>query len=301
MPRSTDSSRYSHEDYTISIVKLIYRDLIENHPKAETLGIKAEEITALLGDQSVRLTRTSLIWKELISSQLDADRADYLLRDSLHIGVNYGLYDRTRLINCVTIGKSAEASCFLAIGEGGWHIAESIVLARYQMFSQVYFHPVRRAFDYHIGQAIREVLLNRGYSDGLFPEPTTESNLNEYLAFDDSVVYSAFKQGDGGEHGEIILNRTPYKCKKEWDRELSDADEREARSAIEQYGGFLDKAAVTKWYKLDKDVNVYNEKAGRTIQLSVKSKLIEIMPSLPKTTRLYINQSGEGVDYEYKL
>ncbi len=44
------------------------------------------------------------LFKDVISGQLDADRADYLLRDSIHTGVNYGLYDRNRLINCIDIG-----------------------------------------------------------------------------------------------------------------------------------------------------------------------------------------------------
>lgn len=164
---TTKESRYEHEDYSIASVKFLFRDLIEKHPFVENLGIKAEDVTALLGDQTVLPTRTSVIWKELISGQIDADRADYLLRDSLHIGVNYGLYDRNRLVNCITVGESDEETCFLAIEEGGWHVAESLVIARYHMFSQVYFHPVRRAFDFHVSEAIKEVLKTSNCKDGI--------------------------------------------------------------------------------------------------------------------------------------
>ncbi|MDR0493882.1 MAG: HD domain-containing protein [Nitrososphaerota archaeon] len=187
------SKKYSHEDYSIEIIKHIYENLIENHKFGESLGIKVGDITALLGDESVRPTRTTILWKELLSGQLDADRADYLLRDSLHIGVNYGIYDRHRLVNCVTIGEAEESDCFLAIEEGGWHVAESLVIARYQMFSQVYFHPVRRAFDYHVGQATKEVLQSFKLNDDVFPKPTSQQNIIKYLEFDDWKMCGAFK------------------------------------------------------------------------------------------------------------
>jgi HD superfamily phosphohydrolase len=302
MPISSGCIRYNHEHYSISIIKLLFRDLIENHPHAINLGIKAEDVTSLLGDSTVPSKGTSVIWKELISSQFDADRADYLLRDSLHTGVNYGLFDRNRLINCVTIGESAEASCFLAIEEGGWHIAESIVLARYQMFSQVYYHPVRRAFDYHLGQAIKQVLRDRKFKDGLLPKPTSERNLVKYLSLDDWEINNALKHNKCGKHGKMILDRMPYKCKKEWDNELSDEEMSEVERAKKQYDGFLDSGAVTKWYKLDKDnIWVYNEKTGGSVPLSSKSKIISVMPGLPKKTRLYINQQGEGANYEFGI
>lgn len=294
--KPNERKRYEHEDYGISIVKLLLRDLIEQHPLCDSLEIKAEDITTLLGDQSVPPSRISVIWKELISSQLDADRADYLLRDSLHIGVNYGVFDKNRLVNCVTIGESEEETSFLAIEEGGWHVAESLVIARYQMFSQVYFHPVRRSFDYHVGEAIKEVLKHTGNKESLFPEPKTKEDLIKYLDYDDWKIYGAFKNRKGGKHGEIILNREPFKCKKEWDCALNEEELSQAKEAINTYGGHIDTSAKTNWYKLEKDIKIFNEKSKKSYPLSVKSKLIKVMPELPKVTRLYINQSGEEVD-----
>lgn len=292
---------YEHEDYSIAAVKFVFKDYIENHRRGEALGIKVDDVTGLLGDKTVRPTRTSLIWGGLISGQLDADRADYLLRDSLHLGVNYGNYDRNRLVNCITLGQSEEASdCFLAIEAGGWHIAESLVIARYQMFSQVYFHPVRRAFDYHVGNATKDVLKGLKYKDGLFPAPTSEKNVKRYLDLDDWTMYGAFKVGKGGEHGKIILTRTPYKCKKEWDEELSPKDREYVLQDLGQYKGFLDDKAVTGWYKLDKDISIYDERKNSSYPLSYKSKLVKVMPGLPKTTRLFISQDGEGANYEFR-
>jgi len=294
--------RYEHEDYSIAAIKLVFRDYIENHRFGEALGIKAEDVTSLLGDESVPPTRTSIIWGGLISGQLDADRADYLLRDSLHLGVNYGMYDRNRLVNCITLGQSEESSdCFLAIEDGGWHVAESLVIARYQMFSQVYFHPVRRAFDYHIECATKEILKNLKYKDGLFPAPNSEKNIKKYLNLDDWIIYGALKNNLGGQHGDIILNREPYKCKKEWDVEPSEEEMAKAREDLTKNVGFLDKGASTKWYKLDKDINIYNTRSKVSYPLTYKSKLISVMPGLPKVTRLFIAQEGKGIEYEFKL
>ena len=295
------AKRYEHEDYSIAAIKYVFKDYIEDHRFGEALGIKVDDITGLLGDKTVTPSRTSIIWGGLISGQLDADRADYLLRDSLHLGVDYGSYDRNRLINCITLGQSEEASdCFLAIEKGGWHVAESLVLARYQMFSQVYFHPVRRAFDYHVEEATKAVLNNLKFKNGLFPPPNSEKNIKKYLELDDWTLYGAFKKKQGGTHGDVILNRTPYKCKKEWDSAISEEDQVKVEDALSKYQGFLDTNAVTKWYKLDKDIPIYDEDKSMCYPLSFKSKIIEVMPGLPKTIRLFISQEGDGANYEFE-
>ncbi|MCL2368522.1 MAG: hypothetical protein FWC72_05955, partial [Oscillospiraceae bacterium] len=286
---------YEHEDYSIASVKWIFRYYIDKNPSCDTVVIKAEDVAALLGDESVPLTRTTIIWRELISGQMDADRADYLLRDSLHLGVNYGLYDKNRLVNCITVGPPTESSdCFLAIEDGGRHVAESLVIARYQMFSQVYFHRVRRAFDYHVEQAMKEVLKQSSCGDGLFPPPTDVKRLNDYLAFDDWDMYGAFKAGKGGEHGERILRRKPYKCTGEWDEDLSCEEKERVDRDLRQYKGYLDKGATTKWYKLDKDITIYDPKQDKVYPLSYKSELIKAMPALPTVARLFIDHDGKG-------
>ena len=98
--------KYTHEDYSIAVIKEHFKKIIEGHKLNYNHGIKTEDVTSLLGDKIVIEDMRAIIlslWKPLISSQLDADRADYLLRDSLHLGVNYGLYDRNRLINSLVL------------------------------------------------------------------------------------------------------------------------------------------------------------------------------------------------------
>ena len=94
------------------------------------------------------------------------DRMDYLLRDSHHTGVAYGRFDHYRLIDTLRI---LPAACVGGSGRipgnrrsgwraGGIQSAEALMLARYFMYSQVYFHPVRRIYDIHLMDFLKEWL-----------------------------------------------------------------------------------------------------------------------------------------------
>lgn len=102
------------------------------------------------------------VWKQvlreiIVSPTFGADRIDYLLRDSHHAGVAYGRFDHHRLIDTMMFLPAApaeeggeEGEPMLGIEEGGLHAAEALLLARYFMFSQVYYHEVRRIYDIHL-------------------------------------------------------------------------------------------------------------------------------------------------------
>lgn len=75
----------------------------------------------------------------LISSQLDADRMDYLLRDAYFTGVHYGTFDMERILRVMRPHRDQ-----IVIKESGMHAVEDYLMSRYQMYWQVYFHPVTR-------------------------------------------------------------------------------------------------------------------------------------------------------------
>ncbi|MDL2218493.1 HD domain-containing protein [Christensenellaceae bacterium OttesenSCG-928-M15] len=275
--------RYKHEEYSITIIKTVFRDVIEKHP----LRISADIVTALLDDDSVKKNAATLLWKDLISGQLDADRADYLLRDSRHLGVSYGLYDRDRLVSSMTLAFNEETQApVIAIQEKGWHLAESLVIARYQMFSQVYFHRVRRIYDHHICYAAKEVLTRSGLP-GTYPKPS-ESEIDQYIDFDDWKINAALKAGLGGKHGDIIMKRQHYKCVDVIHSEESIAQIRSLASAYRQKGidCYLDEIPSKEWYKLNEDILIQD---GATVQpLSEKSMIVNSMKAKPQLTmRLY--------------
>ncbi len=79
---------------------------------------------------------------QLVSSQLDVDRMDYLLRDSLMTGAKYGVYDLEWIIKSLEID---EANDRLYVSARGIYAVEDYLQARYYMFRQVYFHRTLRS------------------------------------------------------------------------------------------------------------------------------------------------------------
>jgi HD superfamily phosphohydrolase len=137
---------------------------------------------------------------------MDADRIDYLIRDSIHCGVDYGRFDWRRLVNSVEVVSGVEdRGLRLGVNEGGFHAAEGLVLARYFMFTQVYFHKTRAAYDVHLRHALAQIL-----PDGIFPSPEN-SDLGDYLRWDDWRVLGALADGAGGDHGRRLAERDHFR------------------------------------------------------------------------------------------
>ena len=93
---------------------------------------------------------------QLISSQLDVDRMDYLLRDSLMTGAKYGVYDLEWIIKSVEIDTANDR---LYVAARGLYAVEAYLQARYYMFRQVYFHRTLRS-----AEAVLRMLLRRAFS-----------------------------------------------------------------------------------------------------------------------------------------
>jgi uncharacterized protein len=203
-PENEQDKKYKHEQYSAAIVRTHFRDVIENHPLNTNCGFSAEDVAALLEGSTKAKQR--LFWRDLIDGQMDGDRMDYLLRDSYHAGVQYGKFDLNRISNTVlAIPGTRRRAPRLGFSEGGWHAAEGLVLARYFMFTQVYFHKTRVAYDIHLREALSEIL-----PGGKFPRPTS-GELNEFLKWDDWKVLGILCEGGGGEHGERLVTRNHYR------------------------------------------------------------------------------------------
>jgi HD superfamily phosphohydrolase len=142
-PAQSNGKKYKHENYSAAIVRSEIQDAIENHALNTTnYGFKADDIASLL--EGSTNARQRLFWRPLIDGQMDANRMDYLLRDAFHAGVQYGKFDLNRVVNTVrAIPGIRDRAPRFGISEGGWHAAEGLVLARYFMFTQVYFHKTR--------------------------------------------------------------------------------------------------------------------------------------------------------------
>ncbi len=137
---------------------------------------------------------------QLVSSQLDVDRMDYLLRDSLMTGAKYGIYDLEWIIKSIEINEQDD---HLYVSARGIYAVEDYLQARYYMFRQVYFHRTLRS-----AESVLRVLLRRAmdlYRSGsnVWHSPGTafenvlagrKLSLKEHLEIDDSDVLFHIKQ-----------------------------------------------------------------------------------------------------------
>src|SRR6478736_1022144 len=128
----------------------------------------------------------------LISSQIDADRMDYLQRDAYYTGVSYGHFDMERILRVMRPREDQAV-----IKHSGMHAVEDYIMSRYQMYWQVYFHPVTRSAEVILTKILhRAKELHHHYYE-FKQEPThfysifeEEISLKEYLKLDESVILS---------------------------------------------------------------------------------------------------------------
>lgn len=132
----------------------------------------------------------------LISSQIDADRMDYLLRDAYYTGVNYGNFDLERILRVMRPHEE-----YVVIKHSGMHAVEDYIMSRYQMYWQVYFHPVTRSSEVILRKVFQraKVLYDQGYTfesvpDLLVPFLEGDIGLSDYLALDESVILYYFQK-----------------------------------------------------------------------------------------------------------
>ena len=123
-----------HEDYTIRIIlgPSEINDVLNNVDDRF-----AAEVASVIDH-----THPNTILSQMISSQLDADRLDYLLRDSYCTGTAYGKVDLDRILRTMRVRDNT-----LAVKQSSIYTVESYIMSRYHMYWQVYFHPNSRSFD----------------------------------------------------------------------------------------------------------------------------------------------------------
>lgn len=213
LPEGWDHERITREIINSEDMKAIWREI--------TPPLRPDDITKLaVGPKKAKDLEFSdwetILAEIIVGDAFGADRMDYLLRDSHHIGVAYGKFDHYRLIDTLRIlppppsgegekGKSQEPA--LGVEEGGIQSAEALMLARYFMYSQVYFHPVRRVYDIHLKDFLKEWL-----PGGIFPVDTEKHiNItdNEVTVALLEAAYDSTKPGHI--HAEKIVCRQHFK------------------------------------------------------------------------------------------
>lgn len=132
---------------------------------------------------------------QMISSQVDADRMDYLQRDAYYTGTNYGKFDLDRILEVMRPVKTG-----IAFEIAGMHAVEDYILSRLQMYLQVYFHPVSRSMEVildHLLKRAQWLYQHPQFQPGftphlLMPFFNGDFTLDDYLTLDDGVLTTYF-------------------------------------------------------------------------------------------------------------
>lgn len=229
----------------------------------------------------------------IIGDAFGADRMDYLLRDSFHTGVAYGKFDHFRLIDTLRIlpppasGKEGEISNEPSLGveSGGMHSAEALLLARYFMFSQVYFHPIRRIYDIHLKDFLLDWLEQGEFST----EP------DKFLLFTDAEITSALRRAasdasqPGNKHAERIIKRKHFKV-------VYERNSDDIKKNIGVPVAFLLKEPIEKEFGKDNvRIDIYPAKGG-ILDFPVQERNDKIVSSL-SVSQVLNRLPGVAVDY----
>ncbi|MFW9926948.1 MAG: HD domain-containing protein [Candidatus Thorarchaeota archaeon] len=170
----------NHEDVTEWIVlKSEIGDLLEAD------GISKKRIGDLVRGR--QKTKKDSIIAGIVAGQIDSDKMDYLIRDSFYCGVNYGLVDIHRLIDSIEISKDYQMQFDIA-ARGA---LESFLVARYEMFLNVYYHKTVRSVEVMLVKLISA-------ADNTL-ELTSFSSPEEFLELDDMSLISRIRRIDPSE------------------------------------------------------------------------------------------------------
>jgi HD superfamily phosphohydrolase len=178
---------FDHEEFTGKIIlgdtevnKVLLR-VGDDFPK------KVAEVIAKTSDKKLVVS--------LISSQIDADRMDYLQRDAYYTGVSYGQFDMERILRVMRPREDQ-----VVFKKSGMHAVEDYIMSRYQMYWQVYFHPVSRSAEVILTKILHRAkhLFEKSYSFKYEPIHFTslfleKVSLADYLKLDESIILYYFQ------------------------------------------------------------------------------------------------------------
>ncbi|MEM3536290.1 MAG: HD domain-containing protein [Candidatus Bathyarchaeia archaeon] len=183
----------THEDMTSWIIANS-----ELKDKLSAIGCNPNEICKLAVGHLRKSKRAFL--DQIISSAVDVDKLDFVVRDTHHTGAEYGYVDIFRLIHALDVLDEN-----LAVDLGALSALESLIIARIESFKSIYFHRVGRAAQIMLAKAMEKANEELGLTDFKSPE--------EYLAMDDYTVWTKLKNCQKSK--EIIKNlerRKMLKC-----------------------------------------------------------------------------------------
>ena len=189
-----------HEKYSSKLAKTEFAPLLDN------AGLDPEKVGDMI-EGNAPLDKPYLA--SLITGQLDVDKFDYLLRDSYYAGVKYGIYDIDRLLDSLCV-KDNE----LLVLESGYFAAEQLIIARYHMFAQVYYHKTKRAFEEMVKKISRHMYDSNSLNYPSLSDLENNTGINELIKINDYWFLEKMKACEEPHMNRIakmVNERIPYK------------------------------------------------------------------------------------------
>lgn len=204
--QETENRQASHEDYTIkSITDSSFTHSFKG--VKDEFGIDPMAIAELVVGETknpeyftVKGINYFPLLHQLVSSEMDCDRMDYLLRDSYFCGVSYGKFDLDWIIDNLKICTEGPQA-FLGISERAISTFDDFLLSRFHMFMMVYFH--------YRAVCLEQMLMR--YFESAKSEYSIPSDIEAYLEHDDPYLYKVLKKSNNIWAKRIVMNSIPKK------------------------------------------------------------------------------------------
>jgi HD superfamily phosphohydrolase len=227
----TKERQATHEDYTIkAIVDSPFADaFIEVEKK---FGVQKKHIAELIIGQTTDENYFKIeginyfpILHQLVSSELDCDRMDYLLRDSYFCGVSYGSYDLDWLLDNLELSIENNTA-YLGINERAVVTFDDFLLSRYHMFIMVYFH--------YRAVCLEQLLYK--YFKSSPNEYSIPADIVKYIEHDDHYLMKVLKNSQNPYADSIVKNQVPQK--------IYESFNEKQEQTLEQIQKFLEKENI---------------------------------------------------------
>ncbi|MFO0601221.1 MAG: HD domain-containing protein [Myxococcaceae bacterium] len=211
--------------------------------------------------------------RAIVTGELDADRMDYLLRDSFYTGVNYGRYDLEWILqNLSAVERDGKA--VLSLSKAAVFAFEDFLLSRYHMFLSVYFHHTSVSFDW---------MLKRYYASapGEFEIPASAA---AFLECDDMALHLTLRRSQN-EWAQRIAQRRGYK-------RVAQFTERDEAYDLAELSKALDAAGVEHFTLESRGVLSKYFDEGESPSLFVLDRSTDSLTEVSRYTPLYQRFAG---------
>jgi HD superfamily phosphohydrolase len=226
-----EDAQASHEDMTLLL--LLRSELADTiRVNFGPMGITPEHVAALISGRSpnsadyfrVMGVDHAPVLRQIVSSELDADRMDYLLRDSFFTGVHYGRFDLDWLIQNVTAVEQ-NGALVMGLDRRAVLAFEDFLLSRYHMFLSVYYHSTSINYE----RMLANFFASAADEYSLSPDP------EKYVFADDIQLISALRQSDNV-WAKRIVNRRGFSLLLELNPFEREVDLEPVRAALKDEG-----------------------------------------------------------------